>query len=175
MRNCLLALVACSCLSSLGETPKDQCILTMYISGVECPACISMVKLSVDEIKGVSEMKIEQRLEGVANVTFDPKFTTVHQVAQAVTDAVAIHGKPYEARMELKIPAYTNHKSAVDAVFARFKQWVELNVMDAAKGEFTLFFLPLEKGQKGIDHVKFNDALKQVTPFTFVFEIADGF
>ena len=175
MRACFLALVACSCLVSLGETPKDQCIVAMYISGVECPACISMVKLSVDEVKGVSELKIEQRLEGVANVTFDPKSATVHQVAQAVTDAVAIHGKPYEARMELKVPAYAQHKTAVDAVFSQFKDLIEVNVMDAVKGEFTLLFQPLEKGQKGLDHVEFAKALKKITPFTFVFEKAEGY
>lgn len=137
--------------------------LTYYVSGVECTACLEMVRQSLEQVKGITDVWLEQRIESVANITFDPKVVSAHQVAQGVLNAVPLHGKPYEPTMQLTIPGYSKPGVAqrVESVFQKQKPWVEIHAMDKEKGEFLLSFVPLEKKeQKGWDHLAFTRELE---------------
>ena len=124
--------------------------LTFYLGGVECPSCIYSVWQSVNEVKGVADAELQQRIDSFANVTFDTRVASAQQIAQAVTDAIALHGKPYDATLRMRVPDYPKNGNAarVDAVFARHKQWVKIEALDKTKGEFVLSFLPLKLGGK---------------------------
>lgn len=127
-------------------TAKPQTTLTFFVAGVECPSCAYAVNYSISQLPNVSEVEAGQMIENYANVTFDPSALSAHQIAQAVTDAVPLHGTPYTATLKLFIPAYASAGNAakVDALFARWRHWVELVPMDKATGEFVLHFQELK-------------------------------
>lgn len=161
----LLLATSLSLAPARGETPAKPkgVTLTYYVSGVECTACLEMVRQSLEQVQGITDVWLEQRIESVANITFDPKVTSAHQVAQGVLNAVPLHGKPYEPSLQLSIPDYGKPGVAarVESVFQKQKPWVEISAMNKEKGEFLLFFVPLEKkDQKGWDHVAFTRALE---------------
>jgi copper chaperone CopZ len=149
----LIAFFAVVCLFSAGVSAADKAgakaepvTMTFFVAGIECAACVEVVRQSVAEVKGVTNVAMEQRLDSVANVTFDPAEASAHQIAQAVTDAVQLHGQPYQAWMQLRIPDYAKPGNAarVDAVLARMKPWVDVVLVDKATGEFMVHFEPLK-------------------------------
>lgn len=124
--------------------PKPE-TLTFYIAGMECGACVAMISQSVGEVKGVSDVDISI-ISGTANISFDPRAASAHQIAQAVTDSFPVHGRPFLATLRLRVPDYAKHDNAtkVDAVFAAHKKQVSVETVDRAKGEFIVHFLPLQ-------------------------------
>ena len=61
---------------------------TFYVAGVECGSCVYVVQQSVSETKGVSDAMVLQVIDNYANVTFDPKVVSDHQIAQAVLEVL---------------------------------------------------------------------------------------
>lgn len=156
MKNTLIT-VAALCLAALAlvaaEKPAPAAktvTLTFYVAGVECPSCIYSVWQSINGIKGVTDINVQQRIDSYANVTFDPAKVSAHQIAQAVTNAWPLHGKPYVASLTLRVPGYDKGGNAakVDAVFAAQKPWVKFEPLDKSKGEFVVSFLPLKADDK---------------------------
>ncbi len=124
--------------------------LTFYVAGVECPSCVYSVNYSISQLKSVSDVTAGQFIENYANVTFDPKVVSIHQIAQAVTEAAPLHGVPYQATMKLFIPDYAKEQNSrkVDALFAKWKALVEVETVDRATGEFLIHFQPLKMDAK---------------------------
>lgn len=141
-------LMAAGC-CALGAAEERAAKLTFFVGGIECAACVEMVRQSVAEVEGVSNVDLEQRLDSVARVTFDPAKTSAHQIAQAVTEAVQLHGRPYEPWLHLKVPDYAKGGNAakVDAVMAKMKAWVDIALMDEKTGEFLVHFKALKKDE----------------------------
>lgn len=121
---------------------------TFYVSGVECGSCVYVVQQSVSETKGVSDAMVVQVIDNYANVTFDPKVVSDHQIAQAVREALPIHGMPYLAMLKMKVADFATNEPKVKALFSGWKKWVEVEAVDKAKGEVLLHFLPLEADEK---------------------------
>ncbi len=152
------------------EKPKPT-TLTFYVGGVECPSCVYSVNYSISQLKSVSDVTAGQFIENYANVTFDPKVVSIHQIAQAVTEAAPLHGVPYVATMKLFIPDYAKEQNSrkVDALFARWKALVEVETVDRAAGEFILRFQPLKfdekkPGPQGFKHEELLQALQSPAP-----------
>jgi copper chaperone CopZ len=124
---------------------------TFYISGLECGGCVYMAQQAMTETAGVSEVEVVQMLDSYAKVAYDPKKLTEHQIAQAVRDAIPLHGMPYLASLKLRIPAYAeeNNAAQVQALFAGWKKWLKIAVTDPKKGELEIHFEPLTK-EEGI-------------------------
>lgn len=141
-----LILPLCALPAADQPAPKPQATLTIFVDGVECPSCAYAVNYSISQLQSVTEVEAGQVVENFANVTFDPAQVSEHQIAQAVTDAVPLHGTPYGATLKLFIPAYAQPGNAakVDALFAKWRHWVELVPMDKATGEFVLHFEELK-------------------------------
>jgi copper chaperone CopZ len=146
MKNLLLTFALALFLAPSVIASEQEVTMTFFMTGLECPSCVYTVTSSISDVKGVSEVKLESILDGFANVTFDSRKASAHQIAQAVTDAYALHGTPYSAVLKLRIPDYAKNDNAakVDAVFAAQKNLVKLVVIDRAKGEFFLSFQPLK-------------------------------
>lgn len=121
---------------------------TFYVSGVECGSCVYVVQQSVSETKGVSDAMVLQVIDNYANVTFDPKVVSDHQIAQAVREALPIHGMPYLATLKMKVADFVKNEPKVKTLFAGWKNWVEIEAVDKAEGEVLLHFLPLEADEK---------------------------
>lgn len=138
------ALLLLAALPLFAAEPKPV-TLTFYVSGVECPSCAYSVNYAIEQLKPVSEVEAGQFIENFVNVTFDPRQVGPQQIAHAVTEAVPLHGTPYEATLKLRIPTYAKQGNAkrVDAVFTAWKAWLEVESVDPAKGEFILHFKPL--------------------------------
>ena len=143
--------------------------LTFYILGMECSACTDSVRQSVSGLKSVTDFEPEEI--GVVNVSFDTHVTSAHQIAQAVTEAFALHGKPYEATLRIRIPDYAKDGNAakVDAIFAKRSDWVKVTLDDREKGEFTVHFLPLKEdaskpGPQGWNPGHFGHAVHDPAP-----------
>ena len=138
------ALLLLTTLPLLAAEPKPV-TLTFYVSGVECPSCAYSVNYAIEQLKPVSEVEAGQLIENFVNVTFDPRQVGPQQIAHAVTEAVPLHGTPYEATLKLRLPTYAKEGNAkrVDAVFNTWKTWLEVESVDPAKGEFILHFKPL--------------------------------
>jgi copper chaperone CopZ len=118
---------------------------TFYISGLECGSCVYMAQQALTETAGVAEVEVVQMLDSYAKVRYDPKQLSEHQIAQAVREAIPLHGMPYLASLKLRIPAYAeaDHAAKVQALFAGWKKWLEVDVMDEREGELVIHFLPL--------------------------------
>lgn len=160
--------------------------LTFYLSGMECAACGAFISQSINEVKSVTGVDLDM-FGGYANVTFDPRVASAHQIAQAVTEAMPLHGKPYSSTLKLRVPDYAmgGNAAKVDAVFAGRKEWVEVEVADRAKGEFVVNFLPLKvdkskEGPQGWNPGHFEHAISDAAPkglglgFTLVKEGQDS-
>lgn len=146
---CLLLFLG-SGLAGLRAAEKHPSV-TFYVSGVECGSCVYVVQQSITETKGVADATVVQLIDSYANVVFDPKLVSEHQVAQAVREALAIHGKPYLATLKLHVPDYAKHAAKVDALFARWKDWVQLETVDKARGDLLIHFneLKTDPGKSG--------------------------
>ncbi|MBK8036152.1 MAG: heavy-metal-associated domain-containing protein [Verrucomicrobiaceae bacterium] len=121
---------------------------TFYVSGVECGSCVYMVQQSIGETKGVEDVQVVQIIDNYAQVTFNPKTVTDHQIAQAVREAIPLHGTPYLATLRVKMPEYAKHKAAIDQLFAGWKGSVTLVPSLEVKDEFAIHFEPLKADTK---------------------------
>lgn len=168
MQNTGLLLITFSFIvSSLCAADKPQPVTrTFYVSGVECGSCVYVVQQAVGEAKGVSDVTVVQVIDNYANVTFDPRVVSEHQIAQAVREALPIHGMPYLATLKMFIPDYIKNAAKVEAVFAGWKDGVEIEPVNKAKGELVLHFLPLKAdpkktGPQGWNLAQFTEAMKR--------------
>lgn len=148
---------------------EKQPAVTFYVSGVECGSCVYIVQQSISETKGVADAAVVQMIDAYANVVFDPKVSSEHQIAQAVREALPIHGKPYLATLKLHVPDYAKHAAKVDGLFARWKDWVELETVDKSKGELLIHFHelridPKKTGPQGWSLAQFAAAMKSPKP-----------
>jgi copper chaperone CopZ len=121
---------------------------TFYVSGVECGSCVYVVQQSVCETEGVKDAVLVQVIDNYANVTYDPRVVSEHQIAQAVREALPIHGMPYLATFKLRFADFTKNEAKVKSLFDGWKNWVEIEAVDKAKGEMVLRFLPLDLDKK---------------------------
>lgn len=142
-----LLVVAGCCVMAGAEEREAR--LTFFVAGIECAGCVEVVRQSVAEVEGVTNVEVEQRLDSVARVTFDPAKASAHQIAQGVMEAVQLHGRPYEPWLHLKVPdcAKGGNAAKVDAVMAKMKAWVDIALMDKVTGEFLVHFKVLKKDE----------------------------
>lgn len=140
----------------LGETPAkapaaagEKASLTFFVSGIECGACVEVVKQSVEFVKGVSQVQVEQRLDSVANVTFDPARVKPHDIALAVRDAVRLHGLPYEASLRLRIPAciQPENRAGIESRLAGLSPHLKFHLVDPDLGEYAADLSVPEEGK----------------------------
>lgn len=169
-----IACLASFCLLASGTCAAEKqapapVTLTFYIAGMECSACSDFINSALCQVKSVTGVQVESF--GTMNVSFDARTASAHQVAQAVAEALPLHGKPYEATLKIRVPDYTKGGNAakVDAVFAQQKQWISVETIDKARGEFAIHFLPLKADKnkmepQGWDPVRIVHALQDPAP-----------
>ncbi len=164
-----LLLLSTACVSTVLADESGAVTRTFYVTGVECGACVYLVQLSASECKGVLKADVVQTADNFANVTFNPRMVSEHQIAQAIRDAMPLHGTPYLARLKVRVDGYSKHAAALDALFQNWRHWVQWEVVDAGKGELVVHFLPLElnaprSGPVGWSVSEFREALRSVLP-----------
>jgi copper chaperone CopZ len=120
------------------------------VSGLECGSCVYMVQHQLSQTPGIVEVEVLQGLEGYANVNYDPKLVSEHQIAQAVREAPGLHGMPYIATMKLRVPGFSQHATKVKSLFEKWKPSIELVIWDAHAGELIVNFAELKKDAKGV-------------------------
>lgn len=168
------SLTAVSAITSAGEKTENRealTKLTFYVAGVECPACVYAVNDSVRRVEGVSDVAEGQAGESYANVTFDSRQASAHQIAQAVSDAFPLHGVPYAASLKIRIPDYAkdNNAERIKAVFSRWKGEIQAEVKSPAQGLVIARFLPLPATtgtgmSRGWNHEQLIEALRAPAP-----------
>lgn len=147
----LLLSLSMSLLADDKPKPKKETIF--QVEGLECPSCVYMVQQSLTETVGVENVQVDQGfLGGTAKVSYDPKQLSEHQIAQAVREAVPLHGNPYLAVLQVNVSDFAKggHAEAIKSFFAPSKKWVELIVLDEAKGQLLIRFQPMEADEKGV-------------------------
>lgn len=143
---------------------------TFYITEVKCSSCASSIDESLRKLPTVTKVDDLSENTGFAIITFDPAVISHHQVAQAVFAAAPVHGDPYVATLKFSIPDYANGDNAakVDAVFAKHKSDVRVELKNKARGEFLLSFEPLradgKKGPQGWTLDAFRAAIAEPAP-----------
>ena len=127
------------------QEPNKPVTMTFYITGLECAGCAYNVTNSLNDVKGFVDARIDSLLDGYANITFDERKATVHQIAQAVASAYPLHGKAYDASLKLRIPDYAKGDNAtrVETALAKLKTSISLIIEDKAKGLLHIRFQPL--------------------------------
>lgn len=160
-----LLILACSQFSGLRSEPLFSMRRAFYVSGVECGACVYLVQLAASECKGVLKADVTQAAEGIAQVTFDPRLVTEHQIAHAIRGAMPLHGAPYLARLKVRVGEYPKHSHDLELLFQKWSNVVRCEVLDRNKGEFFVHFLPMEpeavkNGLAGWSAVRFSQALQ---------------
>lgn len=169
-RSSLLLVAGLCAWPILGEETPTRTV-TLFVGGLECAACVEVVRQTLNEVQGVTNVDIEQRLDSVANVTFDPSAASLHQLAQAVSDAPRLHGQPYDSWMQFRIPDYASgdHAARVDRWIESLKPWAEVTLMDRAQGEFMLRFKALkhkpdQTGPQGLSAKQIEQAVTAPAP-----------
>lgn len=155
MNQPLAALASLSVLTAVAlaadkpDVAPQPVTLKFLISGMECGGCTAMITQSLEQVKGISGIDLEI-IGGCGNISFDPRVASAHQVAQAIADALPVHGKPFAAALRFRVPEYAKdgNSAKVDAVFARWKDSVDVEMVDRANGEFIAHFLPLKIDEK---------------------------
>lgn len=152
------------------DAPKSaagKVTATFYINEVKCSTCASALEESLRKLPSVSKVDNLSESSGLANVTFDPKTVSYHQVAQAVFATDPVHSNPYIATLKFSIDSYAKGDNAakVDAILAKHKSEVRAELKNKAKGEFVLFFEPLKvsaakKGPQGWNFDEFAAAVQ---------------
>lgn len=144
---------------------------TFYITEVKCSSCASSIDESLRKLPTVTKIDDLSENTGFAIITFDPAVVSHHQVAQAVFAAAPVHGDPYVATLKFSIPDYAKGDNAakVDAVFAKHKSDVRVELKNKARGEFLLSFEPLrvdggKKGPQGWTLDAFRAAIAEPAP-----------
>ena len=144
---------------------------TFYITEVKCSSCASSIDESLRKLPTVTKIAELSESSGYAVITFDPQAVSYHQVAQAVLAAAPVHGDAYVASLKFIIPAYAKGENAakVDAIFAKAKSNVRVELKNKARGEFQLFFEPLAvkagaKGPQGWNLDQFVSAIQAPAP-----------
>ena len=144
---------------------------TFYITEVKCSSCAASIDESLRKLPTVTKIADLSENTGFAIVTFDPQAVSYHQVAQAVFAAAPVHGDAYVASLKFIIPAYSKGDNAakVDAIFAKHKSNVRVELKNKARGEFALFFEPLAvkagtKGPQGWNLDQFVSAIQSPAP-----------
>ncbi|MGV3753917.1 MAG: heavy-metal-associated domain-containing protein [Verrucomicrobiota bacterium] len=117
---------------------------TFYISDVKCAACVSFLENSIRTVPGVQEIDGLTEISGYARVSFDPKKANHHQIAQAVSDTLQLHGEPFIASLKLLVPDYAKDDNAgkIDTLFAQQKDFITVVCSNRAKGLFQIRFQP---------------------------------
>jgi copper chaperone CopZ len=121
---------------------------TFFVKGMECGSCVYMVQQSVTATPGVSDANVVQLLDSYANVSYDPKVLSEHQVAQAVREGTALHGTPYLATLKVSVPEFSRHAVKIEAAFTKWKDAVWLDVLDRDQGQLEIHFHELKPGPK---------------------------
>ena len=169
-----LGLLSCDALSDAPTPPAAKEVRTFYIQGLECGGCVYMVQHALSETKGVLSHEVVQSLDSYAIVSFDPARLSEHRVAQTVREAMPVHGTPYLPSLRLRVDAFAQCAPILEAVLAKFKHLVRLEVLRPDRGEVALHFLPLEAEKtpvsptahapKGWSSADLREALDQAGP-----------
>lgn len=126
---------------------------TFHINEVKCSTCANSIDESLRKLATVTKVDDLSESSGFAVVTFDAKVVSHHQVAQAIFAANPVHGEPYVATLKFSVPEYAKGDNAakVDALFAKHKSQVRVELKNKARGDFLLHFEPLavDGGKKG--------------------------
>lgn len=131
------------------EVKPHPVTATFYIDNVQCSSCVDAVVESVSKVKSVTGVKMDPA-DGYALISFDTHVSSYHQIAQAIADANPVHGEKYTPSLRFTVADYAKGDNAakVDAIFARRKDWVNVQCVNRDKGEFKLTFLPLKADPK---------------------------
>ncbi len=131
--------------AKVGKRPPVN--VTYYLSTAEDAKDRGALRTALEKVKSVTKAVVNARGEHVT-VQFDSHVVSYHQIAQAIVDAGTASGKKFAPRLKLQVPDYAKNGNAakVDAIFnaKRLNQRVRIEVIDKAKGEFVLQFLPLQ-------------------------------
>lgn len=151
--------------------PAAKATATFYITEVKCSSCASSIDESLRKLPSVTKIEDLSENTGFAVITFDPAVVSHHQLAQAVFAAAPVHGDPYVATLKFTIADYAKGDNAakVDAVIAKHKSNVRIELKNKAKGEFLLSFEPLrvdgaKKGPQGWTLESFRSAIQEPAP-----------
>lgn len=145
-----LALFAFLLAPSLPAAEKPAPTKVVFaVSGLECGGCVYMVQNQLSQTPGITAVEVMQGLDGTAEVAYDPKALSEHQVAQAVRDAPGLHGTPYLASLKLRIPGLSAKADQVKALFEKWKPWIAMTVWDAQAGEVIVHFHELKQDTQG--------------------------
>ena len=150
-RNALLVAVAFSlAVRLLAAEPDDDAYrphtptLTYRLTHADDAADAEAIRASVQKLASVSKIVF---VPGAVQIRFDSHVVSYHQVAQAIADAGKARGKNFDPSLKLSIPEYAQGGNAVkvDAVLAgkRLNQRVHIELLDKARGDFLIRFLPL--------------------------------
>jgi copper chaperone CopZ len=122
-----------------------------FVDGVSSEADVAAITAAVEKVKTVTKVEGLTTKSGFVNVSFDHHGVTHQQIAQAIADAGS-----FKPSFRFSIPDYAANAEKIDAIFAKVKSEVQIEVKNREKGEFTLYFLPLAKGEPGPHGIGFN-------------------
>ena len=144
---------------------------TFYINEVKCSTCVNALEESLRKLPTVTKVDNLSESTGLAVVTFDPKTVSYQQVAQAIFATAPVHNDPYTASLKFTISDYAKGDNAakLNALFAKHKHEVRVEVKNKARGECVLFFEQLrviagKKGPQGWNLDEFVSAIQEPAP-----------
>lgn len=126
--------------------PPSPLTVTFLIGGIRDDKCVEAVNAAVKKVESVTDVTGLSVKTGYTAVGFDQHAVTLHQIAQAITDAGAALGRPYQVSTKIRVPEYNDGDNAgkIDAIFAKHAAFVKIEPLDKAEGVFVIRFLPLK-------------------------------
>jgi hypothetical protein len=120
--------------------------IVFYLSGTIAQRDEEAIRSAVAALSSASTIAVN-RERGFARIRFDTHVISVHQVAQAISDAGRALTQRYDPRVVLSIPDYAKgeHALQVDRVLSgkRLLERVSITQIDRARGLFAISFHPL--------------------------------
>lgn len=126
--------------------PAQLRTYTFFIEGIRTGRDVEIVRQAVTALHDVTAINELTPTSGFANITSDHKQVTHQEIGQAIAKA-----GPYKACLRVEIPEYSKFATEINAIFAAARQGTIIQESDQQKHEFTIWFRPVEPGQKGFN------------------------
>lgn len=126
--------------------PSQLRTYTFYIEGIRTERDVEIVKQAVSALHDVTAITELTPMSAFANITSDHKQVTHQEIAEAIAKA-----GPYRASLRVEIPEYAKFAREIDAIFHATSHATIIKATGEEPHEFTIWFKPIEPGQKGFN------------------------
>ena len=146
MKTLLFVSIALLGVARAAEPKPAPITMTFYIANVQNDKDVDAIKDSLQQVKSVTDVAGLTASSGWAILSWDAHVNGAQELAQAIADAKPSGSVKFEPTMKLRVPDYAKGENAakIDAIFANYAHFVNVEPLNRETGMFVIRFLPLK-------------------------------